>query len=138
MAQVGQVVARVGIPKASALGLEDAVEAGDESVGWHVLVHELVGLLQYLPRSDAPSSGDSTQYALGVGHHQRRRHTLPRDVAYDQPQPVILQAEEVVEVSSYLSSRLVVVGYLPPFELGQLLREQGVLDAPSQPEFLLD
>src|SRR5215213_10128864 len=133
----GGVVAGVGIDETATLWVEDAVEAGDERVGWYVCTHELVGLLQYLPRSDAPSSGYCAQHALGVGHHQSRRHPLSRDVAYDQAHLAVLEAEEVVEVSSYLSSRLVVVGYLPALELWQVLREQGMLDAPRHPELLL-
>src|ERR671912_1567390 len=133
----GGIVAGVGVDETTTLWVEDAVEAGDERVGWYVCTHELVGLLQYLPRSNAPSSGDGTQYALGVGHHQCRRHPLSRDVAYDHAHLAVLEAEEVVEISSYFSSRLVVVGYLPALEFWQVLREQGVLDPPRHPELLL-
>src|SRR5918993_140846 len=49
-----------------------------------------------------------------------------------------LQAEEVVEVAAHLARRSVVVGYLPALELGRVLREQGVLDAPRHPKLLLD
>src|SRR5215213_5544918 len=133
----GGVVAGVGIDETATLWVEDAVEAGNERVGWYVCTHELVGLLQYLPRSNAPSSGDCTQHALSVGHHQGCRHPLSRDVAYDQAHLAVLEAEEVVEISSYLSRGLVVVGYLPALELWQGLREQGVLDPPRHPELLL-
>src|SRR5688500_19542772 len=47
---------------------------------------------------------------------QGRRHPLAGDVAYDQAHLAVLEAEKVVEISSYLSSRLVVVGYLPALE----------------------
>src|SRR5215210_3296316 len=133
----GGVVAGVGVDEAAALRVEDAVEASDECVGWYVCTHELVGLLQYLPRSNAPSSGDGTKHTLGVGHNQGRRNTLAGDVAYDQAHPAVFKAEEVVEVSADLSSRLVVIGYLPALELWQVLGEQGVLDPPRHPEFLL-
>src|ERR671912_1381238 len=136
-AQVGQVVAGISVDKATTFWFKDAVEAGDERVGWYVCTHELVSLLQYLPWSNALSSGDCTQYALGVGHHQGRRHPLSGDVAYDQAHLAVLEAEEVVEISSHLSSRLVVVGYLPALELWQVLRKQGVLDPPRHPELLL-
>src|SRR5215212_9107217 len=136
-AQVGQVVAGISVDKATTFWFKDTVEAGDKCVGRHVRVHELVGLLQYLPRSNAPSSGDCTKHTLGVGHHQGRCHPLSRDVAYDQAHLAVLEAEEVVEISSYLSRGLVVVGYLPALELGQVLREQGVLDPPRHPELLL-
>src|SRR5918911_1516229 len=134
----GGIVAGVSVDETATLWVEDAVEAGNERVGWYVCTHELVGLLQYLPRSNAPSSGDCTQYALGVGHNQGRRHPLAGDVAYDQAHLAVLEAEEVVEVAADLSRGLVVVGYLPALELGQVLREQGVLDPPRHPELLLD
>src|SRR5215218_8495810 len=133
----GGVVAGVGVDETTTLWVEDAVEAGDERVGWYGCTHELVSLLQYLPRSNAPSSGDCTQYALRVGHHQGRCHPFAGDVAYDQAHLAVLEAEEVVEISSYLSSRLVVVGNLPVLELWQVLRKQGVLDAPRHPELVL-
>src|SRR5918998_894069 len=107
----------VGVEEAPALRLEDAVEAGDECVGWHVRMQDLVGLLQYPPRSDAISLGYGAQHALGVRHNQSRRDPLAGDIAYNQANPTILQAEEVVEVAADLSRGLVVVGYLPAFEL---------------------
>src|SRR5918911_2354022 len=113
----GGIVAGVSVDETATLWVEDAIEAGNERVGWYVCTHELVGLLQYLPRSNAPSSGDCTQYALGVGHNQGRRHPLAGDIAYDQAHLTILEAEEVVEVAADLSRGLVVVGYLPPLEL---------------------
>src|SRR5215211_4355776 len=133
----GRIVAGVGVDETTTLWVEDAVETGDERVGWYVCTHELVSFLQYLPRSNAPSSGDCTQYALGVGHHQGGRHPLAGDVAYDQAHLAVLEAEEVVEVSADLSRGLVVVGYLPALELWQVLWEQGVLDPPRHPELLL-
>src|SRR5215211_2588348 len=133
----GGVVSGVRVDEPAALRVEDPVEAGDECVGWYVCTHELVGLLQYLPRSNAPSSGDCTQHALRVGHYQGSRHPLAGDVAYDQAHLAVLEAEEVVEVSADLSCGLVVVGYLPALELWQVLWEQGVLDPPRHPEFLL-
>src|SRR5215212_1916641 len=136
-AQVGQVMAGISVDKATTFWFKDAVEAGDECVGWYVRTHELIGLLQYLPRSNATSTSDGAKHALGVGHNQGRRHPLAGDVAYDQAHLAVLEAEEVVEISSYLSSRLVVVGNLPVLELWQVLRKQGVLDAPRHPELVL-
>src|SRR5688572_18666266 len=47
-AHVGQVVARVGVPQATALWVEDTVEAGYEHVGWDAGQQRLVDLGQYL------------------------------------------------------------------------------------------
>jgi hypothetical protein len=53
------------------------------------------------------------QHAAGTGHDQRGGDVLARCVAHNQPQPLVLELEEVVELSSYLSSRLVEVSDLP-------------------------
>src|SRR3712207_2994605 len=46
---VGQVMACVGVAQASALGIEYAIEAGDEHVGWDASQQRLVDPLKYLP-----------------------------------------------------------------------------------------
>ena len=77
-----------------------------------------------------PLPGDGAKHALGVGHHQGRRDTLPE--TSPMTMPVVVQAEEVVEVAPHLFCGLVVVGYLQ-LQFGQVLGEQGVLDAPPSP-----
>src|SRR3712207_2392678 len=99
-------MAGIGVDKAPALRVEYPVEAGDERVGWHVRVQNLVSLRQYLSRGDALSLGDSAQHTLSVGHHQGRRDTLAGDVADDETHTAVVEAEEVVEVAAHLSRGL--------------------------------
>src|SRR5829696_7756757 len=47
---VGRVVARVCVSQATALGVEESVEAGNEHVGGYAGKQRLVDLLEYLPR----------------------------------------------------------------------------------------
>ena len=56
----------------------------------------------------------------------------------DESQATVFQPQEIVEVSSHLSSRLVVRIDLPPLYFGHLLGERGLLNAPRNPEILLD
>ena len=131
-------MAGVGVDEPAALWVEDAIETGDKRAGRDVCIQNLVGLSQHLPWSNIPPSGNGAKHALGVGHHQGRRDTLARDVADDEAHTTVVQVEEIVEVAAHLSCWLVVVGYLPALEPGQVLGEQGVLDAPRRTQFLLE
>src|SRR5918995_5206201 len=135
---IRQVLSGVGIAEATALGVEDAAKAGHEHVGRHVGQEHLINLRQYTPWFGTPPLGDGTKDALRIGHHQRRRYTVAGDVSYDQSQATVFELEEVVEVSSYLPSRLVVSGHVVAWELGQRFRQEGLLDKASNAQLLLD
>ena len=62
---------------------------------------------------ESEALGYGTQHAAGAGHNQGSRHALTRCVPHDDAQLSVLQLEEVVEVSSYLSGWLVEWGDLP-------------------------
>src|SRR5918998_6307411 len=94
----------VGIGKASALGIEDGVEAGDEHVGRDVGKERLVDSLEHLPRRGGVALGCKPQHAAGCGHDQSRWHPLARCVPHHKPQTALREVVEVVEVSSYLVS----------------------------------
>ena len=49
-------MAGVGVAEATALGVEDGVEAGDEHVGWDAREQRLVDPLKYLPRQEEDES----------------------------------------------------------------------------------
>src|SRR5215210_5386140 len=85
MPQVGQIVARVGVAQATAVGIEDGVEAGDEHVEGDASQQRLVDPLEYLARRRGVQglSGE-LQHAAGGGHHQRSRHALACCVPGDQ------------------------------------------------------
>src|SRR5919202_1466186 len=101
----------VGVDEAAALGVEDGVEAGHEHVGWDVGDQQIVGPSQYIPRR-ARGLGYCPEHAAGASHNQRCRHPLTRGVPHDHSQPALREEVEVVEVSSYLPSWLVVRRHL--------------------------
>src|SRR5215213_7961976 len=84
MPEVGQVVASVCVAQATALWVEDGVEAGYEHVGGYAGKQRLVDLGQYLPRREGVQSlSGELQHAAGGGHHKRCGNALARRVAND-------------------------------------------------------
>src|SRR5215212_1618491 len=83
--EVRQVVACVSVPQASALGIEDAVEAGYEHVGRDAGKQRLVYPREYLPRRGGvrPLSGE-LEHTAGGGHNKRCRYPLARCVAHHE------------------------------------------------------
>src|ERR687895_287130 len=115
-------MACVGVAQGGALWLEDGVEAGDEHVLGYASIQRLVDLREYLSRrGGVQGSSGELQHAAGGGHHKRCWHSLARCVPHHESQSTLREEVEVVEVSSYLPGWLVVVGYLPALELGQVL-----------------
>ena len=57
---------------------------------------------------------------------------------HHKPHSALRKMVEVVEVSSYFPSWLVVWRDLPTLQSGHLLRERSLLDAPRHPKLLLD
>src|SRR5215207_4967981 len=104
----------VGIHKMATLGLEDAIETGDEHVGWDVADQRVVDPSQHVPRS-VGGWGYCPEHATSAGHHERCRHALARGGPHYQPQPTVFELEKVVEVSSHFPGRLVVGSNLPTF-----------------------
>jgi hypothetical protein len=128
---VGQVVTSVGVAQATALGVEDGIEAGYEHVGRNVGRQRLVDPFEYFPRrAGVQGLGDCPQHAAGGGHHQRRWYALARGVSHNQSQSAVRKEVEVVEVAADFAGRLVVVGDLPALQYGHGLGERGLLDAP--------
>src|SRR5215217_5265414 len=112
MSPVREALSGVGVEKASALGVEDAIEAGDERARGYLRDQRLVDPRQNLAWR-LQRLNDGPKHAAGRGHHQRSRHAMTCSVTHYQPQPTVLQFEEVVEVSSHFRSRSV-VGRYPP------------------------
>src|SRR5215217_8515823 len=112
MSPARKVVASVGVYKASALWVEEAIEAGDERARRYVRDQRLVD-----PRQDLPWRlqvlNDGSQHATGRRHYQRRRHTMAGSVSQNQPQVSVLQFQKVVEVAAHLPSRSVIGRYSP-------------------------
>src|ERR687896_201306 len=100
MSPAREALSGVGVEKASALGVEDAIEAGDERARGYLRDQRLVDLCQNLPRR-LRRLDDGPRHAAGGGHHQGSWHAMTGSVSHYQPQPTVLQFEEVVEVSSY-------------------------------------
>src|SRR5919112_4365208 len=119
-------------------GVEDGVEAGYEHVGGDAGYQRLVDLSQYLTRRKGvrPLSGE-LKHAAGGGHHKCCRHALACCVSHHHSQPTLREEVKVVEVTPYLSGRLVEGADLPAFQGGHLLGERGLLDASSHPHLLL-
>ena len=91
---------------------------------------------QHLARRDDPLRR-CAQDAPGRRHHHRRRHALVGDVADHDPEPV-RQVEEVVEVAADLAGRRVVRRDRPAGNVGQVLRQEVLLDQRRDAELLLD
>src|ERR671921_838858 len=122
MAQAREVVTRVGIGQGTALRFEDGVEAGDEHVEGNAGQQCLVDLFEYLPRrGGVQGSGGQLQHTAGSGHHQCCGHALACCVSYHKSDSTLGEEVEVVEVTSYLPSRLVVGSDLPALKGGHLL-----------------
>src|SRR5215208_4112280 len=124
MPEVGQVVASVCVAQATALWVEDGVEAGYEHVGGYAGKQRLVDLGQYLPgRGGVQGLSGYLQHAAGGRHHKRCRHALAGSIPHHEDQPTLGEQMEVVEVSSYLPSWLVAWRDHPTLQGGHLLGE---------------
>src|SRR5215216_1105544 len=110
-------MARVSVAQASALGLEDGVEAGNEHVGRDASHQRLVDPLKYLPwRGGIQGLSYRPEHRTGCTHGQSRWHALTGSVPYGYSHPPLSEVEEVVEVPSHLPGRLVVGGDLPSLQ----------------------
>src|SRR5918995_7277366 len=137
MPQVGQIVPSVGVGKMAALGVEDAIEAGDKRARGYVRDQRFVDPRQNLPRG-LQSLNDGPKHAASRCHHQRRRHTMTGGVSYHQSQSSVRELQEVVEVSTDLPGWSVVGSYLPAIEFGCRLGQELLLDLAGDLQFVLD
>src|SRR5215217_3886495 len=103
----------VGIGQASALWLQDGVEAGDEHVGWDASEKRFVGQSQCLTRRGVRGRSNGSQVGSGCSRHYGSRHALARSVPHNEAHPPITKLVELVEVSSHLPGRLAVGVDLP-------------------------
>ncbi len=71
-------------------------------------------------------------------HHQGGWHSLPADIANDDPQPAICKREEIVEVATDFACRLVVGCELPSRERRHIFGQKGVLNSLGRPQLLLN
>src|ERR687893_192944 len=116
MAHIGQVMAGVGVGEVTALGVEDAIEAGDEHVGWNAGRQCLVDPPKYLAgRGGVQGLSGELQHAAGGGHHKRCGDALARCVPHCKAQSALREEVEVVEVSSHLPSWPIVGSDLSAF-----------------------
>jgi hypothetical protein len=136
-ADIGDVVAGVGVAQLPGLGVEDRVQAGHEHVRRH-LVHQ-----QVVDPGEDLAGGDQAgrlgpQDRVGGGHDQRRRDALVGHVADHDPELALGQLDEVVEVAADLTGGAVEGGELPAAQVGQLLGQELLLDQLGDPQLLLD
>ena len=130
-------MAGVGEAEVAGLGVEHAVQAGDEHLLRHVRAQVLVDALERLAGLDEPLGGGA-QHAAGGGHHERGGDALVGDVADHEADLAAGQRDDVVEVAADLARRAVVGGDLPAGELGELLGEEVLLDQLGDLELLLE
>src|ERR671910_825315 len=131
-------MASVCVAQGATLRVEDGIEAGNEHVGRYVGKECLVDPPKHLARRGGGTLGREPQHAAGGGHNQCCRHPLACCVPHHKPQSTFREEVEVVEVSSYLPSWLVVWRDLPTLQSGHLLGQRSLLDAPRHPKLLLD
>jgi hypothetical protein len=132
-----QVVTGVRVHDPAGRRLQDHVQAGDEHPGGHLGQEDLVCPLQDPRRRDQPWRL-TPEDGLGPGHDQRRRDALVRDVTHHDPEPAVRQRDEVVEVSADRPGRAVVRRHLPVGQLGQLARQELLLDEGRDAHLLLE
>src|SRR5215208_6847819 len=137
MSPAREVVACVGVDKASVLWVEDAIEAGHKRARGYVCNQRFVDPSQNLPWR-LQRLNDGSKHAASRCHHQRRRHAMPRGVSYHQSYSSVRKRQEVVEVSTHLPSWSVVGSYLPAIEFGCRLGQQLLLDPSGDLQFVLD
>ena len=129
-------MAGVGEAQPAGRGVEHAVQAGDEHVLGDVRAQVLVHALEHLARVAEPLGGGA-QHRAGRGHHERRRHALVGDVADHDPDPAVVERDEVVEVAADLARRPVVRVDLPARQVRQRARQEVLLDQLRDLQLLL-
>src|SRR5215211_8747634 len=127
----------VGVAQASALWVEDGVEAGDERARGYLRDQRLVDASQNLSRR-LQRLNDGPQHAASRGHYQGCGHAMTGSVPHYQPEATARKFQEVVEVSSHLPSRSVVGRYPPAVEFGRRLGQELLLDPAGDLQLLLD
>ena len=136
MPQVGQIVPSIGVDKMAALGVKDAIEAGDKRARGYVSDQRFVDSSQNLPgtpKSERRPAAcrESLPSPAPRAYHDRWR-LLP---------PVLIfrpETQKVVEVATDLPGWSVVCSYLPAIEFGCRLGQELLLDAPGDLQFVLD
>ena len=108
----GEGVSCICVAQATTLGVEDTIEAGDEHVGWYVGKEGLVDSLEHIAGRRG-ALGCKSQHAAGCGHNQGCGYTFACCVPHHKPHSTLREEVEVIEVSSYFPSGLVVGSDLP-------------------------
>ncbi|OPZ70951.1 MAG: hypothetical protein BWY83_01384 [bacterium ADurb.Bin478] len=121
------VVAGAGIIEFAPFGIDDDVEQGDEHALLHIVDHEIVDARQHLCGVfDAARFG--AQRRPDHGHDQRAGHTFAGHVGYHNSQRVLVHLDKVVIVAAHLLGRRIVGGDLVALDLGEIRRQQRLLD----------
>src|SRR5919198_5738576 len=134
---VGHVVPGVGVAQVAAGRVEHRVQAGREHVRRHLLDQQVVDPGEDLARRHQPGRL-GPQDRVGGGHDQRGRHPLVGDVPDHDAEQAVGQLDEVVEVAADLAGRPVKRGQVPAGQLGQVPRQEPLLDELGDPQLLLD
>src|SRR5215211_4207916 len=87
-AQVGQVVAGVGVSKGTALWVENTEETGYEHVGGYAGIERIVNSFEYLAHR-VHREGYGPKHAAGRGHHQRCRNAMTGGVPDNHSQATV-------------------------------------------------
>ena len=99
------VVAAVGVGEVPGMLVQHAVEDGHEQLFGVVLLQQIVDAREHPARSAHVLRGGPHQ-GTGHDHEQGGGHALAGDVGDDDPDPVPVDTEEIVEVAADLLRRL--------------------------------
>ena len=109
------------------LRIEDRIEDRDEHSLLHVLRHEIVH-----SGHDLGGGVIAARFHPERGpyhrHDERSRHALARNVRHDDPERIVVDLHEVVVIPADLLCGLVVARDIVAADLGNALRQEGVLD----------
>ena len=136
-ADVREVVAGIGHDDPTGRRVEDREQAGHEHARRHLGFEQRVRSGQDLAGRIAPARLGA-EHRMGSGHDQRRRHALVGHVADGDADPPVAHLDEVVEVATDGARRTVVRGDLPFGQVGQLARQELLLDERRDAHLLLE
>ncbi len=132
-----RTMAGPGVSQRAGFEIHDKVGHRDETAAIELLRQQAVGVDEQRPRRPVQLAQRQHQ-SLELGHIERGRRPLPRDVGDQHAQRVLIDRQEVVIVPADLARRLAEGRELETGDAHGPLRQERHLDVPRHPQLLFE
>src|SRR5215831_9428507 len=126
----------IGISQMSSHWIENGIETGYEHFGGDFRIEQFIGSCEHFARRSC-RLGSGTKDGAGGSHKQSCWDTFTSNIAYDKTQASIIKWNEIVEIATDLTGRLVIGFELPTVDDRNIFGQKGVLNFLRGAQFLL-